>query len=102
MDYPTTGTTEYNTINETGVRLSATTSTGILSARATRLYCRITNEGAWAYVSLGGVASKLRGIRLGNYETWVSDRDNIWRGAINGISNTATSSKIIISEGYTS
>ena len=101
MDYPTTGGTEYNTINETGVRFSTTTSTQVLAARSTRVYCRITNEGALAYVSLGLTADKTRGIRIGNNETWETDRDNIWRGAINGISNTATNSKIIVSEGYT-
>lgn len=104
MEYPTTGITEFNTINETSVSVSSTSSTSVLAARNTRVFTRLTNKGLYAiFLGLGTTATKTRGIRLGKDETYEFNREKIWRGAINAISNTAQGAQaLVISEGYTS
>jgi hypothetical protein len=104
MDYPTTGTTEFNTVNETSIRISATVSTAVVSARSTRTYLRIFNDGTDDIcLGLGTTANTSRGLRIAAGTSWVSDRDNIWRGTINAIAATAADTeRLYILEGYVS
>ena len=107
VDYPTQGVPEFNTINETSVTLSSTSSTAVLSAKGNRLWLRLYNAdlsgSSQAFIALGTTAAKTRGMRLARGGELILKGDGIWKGAINAIANTANANnKIFVSEGYVS
>ena len=104
MEYPTTGTYEYNTVNTTGMTISGTVSTQVFSSNPRRIYARIRNDGPnLAYIGVGVEASKTKGELLIRGATWETDRNKIYRGTINAIANTAaTSQRLSVLDGYIS
>ena len=105
MDYPTTGFSEFNNAyNHTALSISSTTSTTILPALSTRTFARFQNNGGNSiYLGFGVAAVKEKGFRLMPSESVEFYGNKLYRGAINGISNTASSAqKIVPFEGYIS
>jgi len=102
MAYPTEGTTEYTSINSTAMTLSGTTSEQIFAANAERTNMRITNNGPYLiFLGLGLAASKTKGIKLVRDATWEMDTTNIFRGIVNGISNTVSAAQdVTVQDGY--
>ena len=103
MEYPKEGIIEFNTITNTTVVISSTTSTVALATNARRVYARFTNRGGrLIYLGLGVDASKTGGLILARDEIWETTQNGLYRGAINAISNTAyTAQNLRVFEGYT-
>ncbi len=88
------GTIQLRVITHGGVTVG-TGSTVILAANDRRLFAEIinsSNEGVW--IKLGATAVVGEGIYIApNGFSYVIDRNNLWRGAVNGICTSG--SKIV-------